>query len=116
MPGSATGTVTPVRRTIHFYEPTTADQTTSATDPPGRFYSEVRSRQVATVESDEKGFFQLNLPPGRYSYFVREEQGYLYAYTSYEEDANTPPTINPIDVRLGKVTKLQIRIDYEAAY
>jgi hypothetical protein len=69
---ASTGTVTPVARELRIHEFTRTDQLDYDPDTPA-FFTAIRSPLVATVHSDETGFFQIELPPGQYSIFVVED-------------------------------------------
>ncbi|WP_152425094.1 carboxypeptidase-like regulatory domain-containing protein [Nafulsella turpanensis] len=96
----------PVQRVLHIYELTTMDEATSE----GTFFHDIESKLVQTVETNKKGEFVVGLPPGRYSVFVKEEQG-LFA-NSFDGEGN----INPVTVKEGEITRIEIDINYAAAY
>jgi hypothetical protein len=95
-----------IRREIHIYEVATRDQA----DHTDVFFSNIRTRHVATVVSDADGRFKVKLPPGRYSLFVKEPQG-LFANL-----VSTSDEINSVVVEPRKFTWVSITVDYEAAY
>lgn len=113
-PETSSGIITPVARTIFIHEATRGDQVE-------RIYLEVEpccgvsliskiyTDLVAVAQSDDQGFFEIELPPGRYSIFV-EEHGYLYANRTDGE------YIFPVDVREGEVTGIEFDITYMAYY
>jgi len=74
------------------------------------FYTKVNSRLIDSVVSDKDGYFSLSLPPGEYSLFVRE-RGLFYA-NLFDGDG----FIFPVRVEKGKITEVNIRIDYKATY
>ncbi len=74
------------------------------------FYTTVRTHFVDSVISDQNGYFSCSLLPGEYSLFVREK-GIFYANTTDGEGF-----ILPVKVEKGKVTEVNIRIDYKATY
>lgn len=79
--------------------------------PRNGFYTTAISVQpVASVQSDDKGFFQIELPPGKYSLLMRE--GDLLYANMVDLDGN----INPVEVTVGTVTKEQFNITYAAAF
>lgn len=95
-----------IKREIHIYEVATAEDV----DQHEVFFTNIRTRHVATVTSDSKGKFKVKLPPGRYSLFVKEPQG-LFANLF-----NTSGEIHPVVVEPRKFTWVSITVDYEAAY
>lgn len=96
----------PVQRELHIYELTTMDEATAE----GTFFYDIQSPLVKTVESDKDGYFQVELPAGRYSVFVQEEEG-LFA-NIFDGEGN----INPVEIKNDEVTKITIEINYKAAY
>ena len=70
---------------------------------------EVNAVKVASVKADKNGKYRLRLKPGKYSVFIKEK-GKLYA-NRFDDGG-----INPIEVKKGRFSKMDIVIDYEAAY
>lgn len=95
-----------IKREIQVYEITTLQDV----EQQGAFFSNIKTRLVATGESREDGSFKVKLQPGKYSVFVKEDKG-LYAnlFTSNGE-------INPVTVSSRKYTWISITVDYEAVY
>lgn len=98
--------VKPVSREIYIYEPTTLNELRGQAP----FFMQPRTRRVAVVHSDENGKFQIALPEGVYSIFVREEKG-LFA-NIFDKDG----VICPVTVKSQTVTAVEIVIDYKASY
>lgn len=95
-----------IKREILIYEVATkADVTQHET-----FFTDIKTKLVATTLSDEDGRFKVKLPPGRYSVFVKEPSG-LFANLF-----NTAGEINPVVVEPKKFVWMSITVDYEAAY
>jgi hypothetical protein len=103
MPGTSGNgiTITPVVREVLIYEPT--NMSSCVPGPPG-FIREITTKLVATTTSNATGFFQVSLPPGTYSVFVKE--GSLYVWTG--PDGNG--ILHPVTVVPGSVTKTQLDI------
>jgi hypothetical protein len=98
----------PVQRTLFLYEATEKDQTV-----PGKsavFYNQINSKLVKKVATEEDGSFKVNLPPGKYSIFVLEEDGY------FASTFDGQGIINPVIVEPQKYTEIVIEINYKAAY
>ncbi len=74
------------------------------------FYKEIRAHFVDSVVSDKDGYFSIALLPGEYSLFVREE-GSFYANLFDGEGF-----VFPVKVEKGKMSEVNIRIDYKATY
>lgn len=105
MPGTPTGTVTPVAREIVIHELTAQADVTMDRDDP-RFIAEIGTREVARATSGADGFFQVALPPGRYSVFAVEGDGY-YA-NLWDGEGN----ILPVTVVSEQVADVLVNIDY----
>jgi len=105
-PGRSVAPGLGIKREIHIYEVATRDET----EYQDVFFSDIKTRHVATVMSDTNGKFKVKLPPGRYSVFVKEPQG-LFANLF-----STSGEINPVVVEPRKFTWVSITVDYEAAY
>lgn len=96
----------PVQREIHIYELTSMDEATAE----GTFFKNIQTDLVKTVETNEEGEFIVELPVGRYSVFVQEDQG-LFA-NSFDGEGH----INPVEIKEGEITTITIQINYKAAY
>jgi hypothetical protein len=70
------------------------------------FYEQVNTKFVSKTTSDEEGFFELELKPGKYSVFVIEK-GLLYARGSDGYGG-----ICPVTVEMSKVTERKLEINY----
>lgn len=97
---------TGVEREVHFYELTPMDQAKGN----GVFFSDVQTKLVEKVKTDKEGNFAVSLPVGRYSVFVKEEQG-LFA-NSMDGQGN----INPVEVSKDEITPIKLEVNYKAAY
>ena len=109
------GKVYPVVRQVLFFTPIlSADAEYSLVEvEPGLFVDLVIGvpvEPVAMVWSDVEGYFEVSLPPGRYSILVRE-CGYLYA-NMLDGDGY----IFPVEVTDGELTSVQFDITYMATY
>jgi hypothetical protein len=107
MPGSVSGTIAPVQREVRVYEATRYDSVVST---GGGFYRAIATRLVAITRSNRTGFYQVSLPPGKYSLFVLEDSLYYANHTDYAGH------IQPGTVAADQITKVQIDITYRAAY
>jgi len=65
----------PVKRRLHIHEYTLQHETDHA---GGGFHFNVETPLIATIQTDNEGFFQIDLAPGKYSIFIEEEDA-LYA-------------------------------------
>lgn len=109
MPGTGprTGTTKPVAREILIYEKTGPNQ---VQQEEGTFFSRISTRKVASVWSDNNGRYEVNLAPGTYSVFVKEN-GKLYANGSDGQGY-----INTVEVSDNTYTDFDIAINYKAVY
>jgi len=103
-----TWTVKGVSRELRIHEPTSFDQVDPAGDGP--FYEAVRTPLVATVRSDELGFFEIELEPGTYSIFAVEDT--LFYCSRGDAQGNLYPFV----VREGEVTGIRFDIWYKTAW
>ncbi len=101
------GTITPVSRTVYAYELTSYDQVKQV--PYSAFFRDIRSQLVATTTSNSTGFFQMELPPGRYSFFVREG-------SQFYANGGDGKYIMPATVETNSAAKVQIDINYRACF
>jgi len=109
MANCPSGSVASVRREIRIHELTGIGQVDIS--PRGSsFYSEVHTPLVAIIESHANGFFEVELPPGRYSMFSLEDT-LLYA-----NGLDGSGHIYPVEVRKGKVAAIRFDINYLASF
>ena len=110
--GCGGGRVKPVQRLVLIYDVALwpDDVVTSDSHPGHGFFSEVRTRVVDSVRSDPEGFFEIALPAGRYSLFVRE-------YSLYYAKSWAPSRpIGLVEVPEDGVHRIQFDINYQAAF
>lgn len=101
------GEICQVTRKVLIYELTTMDDVEKDGHAP--FYTAIHTKLIASVTSENNGFFQIELEPGTYSIFVQED-GRYYANLFY------PEGINPITIKPNELSELRFDITYEAAY
>jgi hypothetical protein len=106
-PGGHSGSVSPVEREVFVFEATRYDSVVGAN---GGFYSRVLTRLKGKTTSNAKGFYQIALPPGKYSIFVAESSMF------YANGVDSMGHILPGTVNENSVTQVQINITYKAAY
>jgi hypothetical protein len=94
--------------TIYIYELTGLNQVDRQGQSP--FYFSVKTKLVKKAASDSSGYFKIALPPGHYSLFTKKDT--LFYANWFDKDNH----ISPIEILPGKMTKTEIRIDYDAAY
>ena len=93
----------PVKRKILIYESTKYDQ---VEQKDWVFYTEIKTKFIAEVESDDEGFYEIKLSPGKYSVFI-EEKGLLYGRTFDSEGY-----ISLVEVESGEAIEHNLMIDY----
>jgi hypothetical protein len=94
--------------TLYIYELTNLSQLTRAGELP--FYSNIRTRLVKTTQSDASGYFFVSLPPGQYSLFTKKDALF---YANYFDGQNN---VAPVRVSPGRVTQVNVNVDYDASY
>ncbi len=96
----------PVKRTVRVYP---LMKISDVTLEDGLFKS-VAAKPLKEIETDENGQYTVTLNPGRYSLLTVEEVG-LFA-SIFDGDGN----IQPVTVKEGEWTLLDIAVNYKAAY
>jgi hypothetical protein len=99
----------PIQRTLFIHEPTTPDETVKVQDS-GMFYSKIHTRLVKRVRTDKTGIFRIELPSGKYSVFVLENNGFFANVFDGEGH------INPVTVEACNFTEIEIKVNYMAFY
>ena len=98
----------PLKAMVYIYELTPASQTERIGS--SSIFRRVNTRLVDSVNSDSKGYYQVDLPAGIYSMFIKRDEG---LFASISDDKNN---INPFTVENGKVTRLDVVVNNKAAY
>lgn len=101
------GEICQVKRMVYVYELTTISDVEKIDDTP--FYSAINTNLVTIVESDNEGFFQIELGPGNYSLFVKED-GKFYSNLFYSNG------IFPVYIELDKVSEVRFDITHKATF
>jgi hypothetical protein len=94
--------------TLYVYELTNLSQLTRVGETA--FYSDIRTRLVKTTLSDASGYFFVSLPPGQYSLFTKKDALF---YANYFDGQNN---VAPVKVSPGRVTQVNVNVDYDATY
>lgn len=109
MPGSnSTCKTYPVKRTIRIYQYTLPSNSGAVPNHPG-FFTSFSTPMVLEVKADKNGFFQAELPAGKYSVVVLEE-GNLYSNITDGQGG-----INPVEINSG-IQKMDLMINYKASF
>ena len=93
---------------LYIYEQTNLNQLTRVNETA--FYRDISTRLVRTTESDASGYFSVSLPPGQYSLFTKKDALF---YANYFDGKNN---VAPVKVVSGKVTQVNVNVDYDATY
>jgi hypothetical protein len=97
-----------IRTDVYIYELTNSGQTQAGLHPG--FYKSISSKLIKQVSTDNKGFFKVKLPPGKYSLFTKVDS--VFYANIFDEHNN----IYPVEVQKKKMTEVVIRQDFNAAY
>jgi hypothetical protein len=110
--GCGWGKVRPVERLILIHDIAFWPDDVAISHSPVRegFFTDVHTPAVDSVCSDSEGFFEIALPAGKYSLFVREG--------SLSHARNWAPNraIGLVEVPEAGVHRVQIDITYKAAF
>ncbi|QED36678.1 hypothetical protein FK178_02645 [Antarcticibacterium arcticum] len=101
------GTICQVKREVYVYELTTNADVEQIGFTP--FYSAINTNLVAMVESDSDGFFQVELEPGDYSLFVKED-GKFYS------NFHSSTAIFPVTINSNQVSEVRFDVTYKATF
>lgn len=104
-PNAANGN--PIARTINIYEVVTFDDVQG--EAP--LFMAIKRKLVKTVKANSKGFYECELPAGVYSVFTVEPDGSFFA-NSFDGNGQ----INAVKIEQNRLSKLDIQINYKAAY
>ncbi|MDA3861452.1 MAG: hypothetical protein PF445_09520 [Melioribacteraceae bacterium] len=102
------GTISPVVRDIYIHEATTGDMVVR--EGYGGFYKTINSQLIAVVQSNENGFFQIQLDPGKYSFFILEDSLF------YGSRSDGEGFIMAEDVLKDSTVQVSLDITYMAVY
>ncbi len=97
-----------IKGTLYIYSLTNVNQAVKKTG--SSFYSSVSTRLVKKVQTNSKGYFNVSVAPGKYSLFIKKDT-VLYA-NRFDSENN----IAPVEVKPGKMTRVEMRMDYNAVY
>ncbi len=98
----------PVKRTVKIYDYTLFSQAIPSVDSPV-FFDSFSTQLIAEVNADEDGFFQVNIPAGRYTVVI-VENGKLYA-----SEGDGQGGLNPITYTNG-LQNVNLKMTYKAVF
>ncbi len=99
----------PMACTIYIYEPTKLNQIEDGL-MPGPIVSKINSILVDSVHSDNTGAFSLYLKPGKYSVFVKYENGYYVPFYAGKD------LVSIIETKQNEKTILDIEVKVNSSY
>jgi len=97
-----------IKTTLYIYQLTNISQVIRLGQSP--LYSSIKTKLVSKIETDTNGYFNIIIEPGRYSLFTKKNE--LFFANWFDKDNN----IAPAEVLPGKMTKVEITVDYDAVY
>jgi hypothetical protein len=107
MPGTSKRTPPQgVIREIYVHQVTTLKQTSRADG----FFVNISTPLIGKTTSRADGSYEINLPPGKYSVFIKEQHGFFA--NIFDQDV----AINPVTVEVNEMISLTISINYKAAF
>ena len=103
---------TGVKAIVCIFPLTSDSQVVRTSDTGSPYYKAVLTHLIRQVDTDDKGYFQVALPPGTYSVFTKN--GDLFYATQRDEKNN----IAPVKVLPGKITRIQCSVesDHKVVY
>ena len=99
----------PLATTLYIYEPTTINQLEYGLIP-GQLVSKINSIFVDSVHSNNTGTFSLYLKPGKYSVFVKYENGFYIPFYSGKD------WVSIIETKQKGKTELDIEVKLNSSY
>jgi hypothetical protein len=97
-----------VKTKVYVYELTNIQQVVK--EGQGAFYRSINTKFIKVFETNSKGFFRVALQPGKYSLFTKKDNLF---YANIFDGKNN---IAPIEVLPKALSKVEIKVDYDATY
>jgi hypothetical protein len=107
-PGISTCTNCPVKRTVKIYQYTLRSNAASS-GTSSIFFDNFNTQLVASIDADEDGFFQANIPAGHYTIAILEN-GKLYA-----NETDGQGGLNPFTLSTG-ILNANVTMTYRAVF
>ncbi len=108
MKGAAPQVPRGIKTTVFIYEPTQLTDVQQVGNSP--VYTAIRTKRVASVETDSTGFFRVALPVGSYSLFVKQGDRF---YANLFDNLNR---IALFEVEEGKLTNAKLSVSSKASF
>ena len=93
----------PLMTTLYIYEPTKTDQIVDGM-LGAPTVAKINSRFMDSVRSDKTGAFNLYLKPGKYSVFIKYENGYYIPFYSGKD------WVSLIEVKPNEITTMDFEV------
>jgi len=97
-----------IKGSLYIYELTNTSQ--ASRKEGSSFYTSVTTRLFKKIQTNSKGYFNVQLPPGKYSIFIKKD---TVLYANRFDGKNN---IAPVEVKAGKMTRVDLKMDYDAVY
>ncbi len=97
-----------IKTVLYIFELTNSSQVSRQNH--SSFYSAINTKLVKKVETDSNGYFKVQLPTGDYSLFTKKDNLF---YANWFDGNNN---IAPAAVLPDKMTRVEVRVDYDANY
>ncbi|MEO6916045.1 MAG: hypothetical protein ABI151_10665 [Chitinophagaceae bacterium] len=97
-----------IKATVLVYEITNISQVARKGQSAG--YTSINTKLIQQIETKENGTFRIKLPPGKYSLFIKTENGF------YANSFDAQNNIQPVEVVKKKMSKVELRLDNAAVY
>ncbi|QJD95539.1 hypothetical protein HH214_06465 [Mucilaginibacter robiniae] len=91
---------------INIYQATTIAHTTGHLP----LFTQINTHLVASLHTDSTGYYQVKLPVGKYSVFIRQDSSYFAAETDGQG------ILNPVEVKTQQLTRRDFTVTLQAAY
>jgi hypothetical protein len=97
-----------IKTTLYIYPVTNLNQVSRQGN--SSFYMSIQTKLIRKVKSDTSGYFNVKLPTGEYSLFVKVDSLY---YSNLFDGKNN---IFPVNVLPNKMTRVEFKMDHDAVY
>jgi hypothetical protein len=94
---------------LYIFEPTSIRQIEAGLQQ-GQFVSKINAKLLDSVHSDKLGAYSLYLKPGKYSVFVKYENGYYVPFYSGKEG------VSIFETKQNEITELDITVKANSSF
>ncbi len=96
----------PIQTIVYIYELTNQSEQTQEAG----VYTNITTKKIAAIKTAANGEFKIALPEGKYSLFVKVEDGYFA--NLFDDKMN----IHPITISKDQITTTKVKVDYNATF